>query len=73
MNFSLKIFWDTLTNKTSFKFTFTIISFLNLVALLILYYNTSGIGYLLIIGVISFAEGGLLVTYPVICDKIYGK
>ncbi|CAD8057540.1 unnamed protein product [Paramecium primaurelia] len=73
MNFSLKIFWDTLTNKTSFKFTFTIISFLNLVALLILHYNTSGIGYLLIIGVISFAEGGLLVTYPVICDKIYGK
>lgn len=73
MNGSSRFFWATLTDKTSYKFTFIMISFLNLVTSSILPYNTSGIGYLLIIGVIYLAEGGLLATYPVICAKIYGK
>ncbi|CAD8151060.1 unnamed protein product [Paramecium octaurelia] len=73
MNGSSRFFWVTLTEKTSFKFTFTIISFLNLASSSILPYNTSGIGYLLIIGVIYLAEGGLLAIYPVVCAKIFGK
>lgn len=73
MNGSSRFFWATLTDKTSFKFTFTIISVLNLITSAILPYNTSGIGYLLLIAVVYLAEGGLLATYPVICAKVYGK
>ncbi|CAK89915.1 unnamed protein product (macronuclear) [Paramecium tetraurelia] len=73
MNGSSRFFWATLTDKTSYKFTFTIISILNLITTAILPYNKDGIGYLLLIAVVYLAEGGLLATYPVICAKIYGK
>lgn len=73
MNGCSRFFWATLTDKTSYKFTFTLISILNLITSAILPYNKDGIGYLLLIAIVYLAEGGLLATYPVICAKIYGK
>jgi len=73
MNGCSRFFWATLTDKTSFKFTFTCISVINLITSAILPYNRDGIGYLLLIALVYLSEGGLLGTYPVICAKIYGK
>ena len=73
MNGLLRFFWATLTDNPSYKFTFTLISILNLVTSSLLPYNTNGIEYLLLIGVVCLAEGGLLATYPVICTKVYGR
>jgi len=73
MNGCSRFFWATLTDKTSFKFTFTLISIINLITAAILPYNRDGIGYLLLIALVYLSEGGLVATYPVICAKIYGK
>ena len=73
MNGASRFFWATLADKTSFRFTFILISVLNLITSAILPYNKDGIGYLLLIAVVYLAEGGLLGTYPLICATVYGK
>lgn len=73
MNGSSRFFWATLMDKTSFKFTFTLISIINLLTAAILPYNRNGTGYVLLIALVYLAEGGLLGTYPVVCYKIFGK
>jgi hypothetical protein len=73
MNGSSRFFWATLTDKTSFKFTFTLISIINLITSAILPYNKNGIGYLLLIAIVYLAEGGLVATYPLISATVFGK
>lgn len=73
MNGTSRIFWATLSDRTSFKFTFMIISVINLITAAILPYNTNGIGYLFLIAIVYLAEGGLLATYPLISATVYGK
>ena len=73
MNGASRFFWGTLADKTSFRFTFILISILNLITSAILPYNKDGIGYLLLIAIVYLAEGGLLGTYPLICATVYGK
>lgn len=74
MNGCSRFFWATLTDKTSFKFTFILISIINLITSALLgYVGNNPTGYLLLIAAVYLAEGGLLATYPVVCYKIFNK
>lgn len=73
MNGSSRFFWATLSDKTSFRFTFILISVINLLTSAILPYNKNGIGYLLLIAIVYLSEGGLVATYPLISVTVFGK
>lgn len=55
MNGASRFFWATLTDKTSFKFTFTIISGLNLITSASLPFTKNEVVYMLVIATVYLA------------------